>query len=79
MLIMRLVFVKYTDRGLANDRYYYNMNMTLFKRLFWTTNLSLFLLNQGVVWSYAIKHGRSFAENSHRFLYSQVFQQFWKD
>ena len=36
----RFVLIKYADRGLVNDRYYYNMNMTLFKNLFWLSNIS---------------------------------------
>ena len=59
--------VKYADRGLANDRYYYNMNRTLFKLLFWTTNISLFAINQGMTWGFTLKHeGNYFPKNSYR-------------
>ena len=58
--------VKYADRGLANDRYYYNMNWTLFKVLFWIANICTFALNQGMMWSFSLKHGKDLAENSHR-------------
>ena len=30
-IVFRFVMVKYSDRGLANDRYYWNMNHALFK------------------------------------------------
>lgn len=58
--------VKYADRGLANDRYYYNMNRSLFNALFWITNICLFAVNQGMMWSFPLIHGKDFAENSYR-------------
>ena len=50
--------VKYADRGLANDRYYYNTNMKLFTMLYWTLCGTIFLLNQALVISYYVKHGK---------------------
>ena len=44
---VRFVLVKYSHRGLVNDRYYYNMNMKLFKYLFWISNISAVAVNQG--------------------------------
>ena len=55
-VIVRFVLIKYVDRGLVNDRYYYNMNMTLFKILFWTMNISFFLINQGNFVAFSIKY-----------------------
>ena len=63
---VRFVLVKYSDRGLVNDRYYYNMNLTLFKLLFWTLNLACLLVNQANVWSFSIKHGQSPLLSHHR-------------
>ena len=63
---VRFVLVKYSDRGLVNDRYYYNMNLTLFKLLFWTLNLACLLVNQANVWSFSIKHGQSPLSSHHR-------------
>ena len=63
---IRFVLVKYADRGLANDRYYYNMNWTLFNVLFWIINICLFAVNQGMMWSFSLKHGNDYVENSYR-------------
>ena len=53
----RFAMVKYADRGLANDRYYYNMNMRLFTLLFWTASGIMILMNQAMVITYYVKHG----------------------
>ena len=58
--------VKYADRGLANDRYYWNMNLTLFKYLFWVSNISCQAVPQGNMWSFYIKHGYSLFSNTYR-------------
>ena len=55
---IRFVFVKYANRGLVNDRYYYNANMTLVNVLFWISNICLFLVNQGNTWAHLIIKGR---------------------
>ena len=61
--------IKYVDRGLVNDRYYYNMNMTLFNTLFWIIKISLFLINQGGVLAFSIKYeGASIYENTYRWV-----------
>ena len=64
---VRFVLVKYSHRGLVNDRYYYNMNMKLFKYLFWISNISAVAVNQGNMWSFSIKHGYSLVTNTYRF------------
>ena len=63
---VRFVLVKYSHRGLVNDRYYYNMNMKLFKYLFWISNISAVAVNQGNMWSFSIKHGYSLVTNTYR-------------
>ena len=63
----RFVLLKYADRGLANDRYYYNMNMSLFNILFWLSNIVLFAINQGIVWAHFFKNEKSIFENGYRF------------
>ena len=61
--------IKYVDRGLVNDRYYYNMNMTLFKTLFWVINITFFLINQGNTLAFSIKYdGASLVANTHRWV-----------
>ena len=65
-IIYRFVLVKYADHGLVNDRYYHNMNQTLFKALYWISNIFLFVINQGVVLSAHLKRGNPF-RNSYRF------------
>ena len=50
-----------------NDRYYYNMNMTLFNTLFWIINVSFFFINQGNFLAYSIKYdGASLFSNTYR-------------
>ena len=66
-LFCRFVFLKYADRGLVNDRYYYNMDMTLFNGLFWLSNVIIFTLNQGIIWIHWIKYGRSAFQTSYRY------------
>ena len=63
----RFVLLKYADRGLVNDRYYYNMNMTLFNILFWLSNIVLFAINQGMIWAHFVKHGRSLFQNAYKY------------
>ena len=62
----RGVFLKYAERGLVNDRYYYNMNMFLFNVLFWFSNISLFAINQGILWVHFFKYGESNFQNAYR-------------
>ena len=72
----RSVFLKYADRGLVNDRFYYNMNMSLFKVLFWVSNIFLLTINQGMIWVRIIKHGQSNFQNTYRYstiLYNEYF------
>ena len=68
--LCRFVLIKYVDRGLVNDRYYYNMNMTLFKTLFWIINISVFFINQGNILAFSIKHGgTSLYSNTYRLFF----------
>ena len=57
--LFRFTIIKYADRGLVNDHFYYN-NINLFKYLFWIANSIIFMLNQGYMWSYYVKNGKSF-------------------
>ena len=57
--IIRFAMIKYADRGLVNDPFFYN-STKLLKTLFWTANLIPVLLNQGFMWSHYAKHGESF-------------------
>ena len=58
--------IKYADRGLVNDRYYWNMNQSLFKTLFWVMNIAILSVNQGNVLFFYMKHGRSIYANIFR-------------
>ena len=73
--------MKYADRGLVNDRYYYNMNMSLFNILFWLSNIVLFAINQGIVWAHFVKDEKSLFENGYRFsqivpYYTNIMQSY---
>ena len=76
-IIYRFVLVKYADHGLVNDRYYHNMNQTLFKALYWISNIFLFVLNQGVTLSNHFKDGNPF-KNTYRFASSILSMQFFQ-
>ena len=60
--------IKYADRGLANDRYYWNMNQSLLKTLFWVLNIAILSVNQCNVLVFYLKHGRSLFSNTYRFI-----------
>ena len=62
--------IKYAENGLVNDRYYYNMNLSLFKKLFWLINISLFAVNQGNMFSVLIKYEgvTSLFDNTYRLI-----------
>ena len=77
-IFSRFVLLKYADRGLANDRYYYNMNMSLFNGLFWLGNIVLFTINQGGAWAYFIKHGRSLYQNAYKYCIVHISSTFCK-
>ena len=65
-ITFRFVMIKYADRGLVNDRYYWNMNLSLLKTLFWVLNIAILSTNQGNSLVYYIKHGRSLFSNTFR-------------
>ena len=65
-IIFRFVMIKYADRGLVNDRYYWNMNLSLIKNLFWVMNITILSVNQGNSLSFYMKHGRSLFSNTFR-------------
>ena len=58
--------IKYTNRGLVNDRYYWNMNLSLLKTLFWVSNISMLVANQANVLMFYLAHGRSMFSNTYR-------------
>ena len=59
--------IKYTNRGLVNDRYYWNMNLSLLKTLFWVGNIALLVANQANFVTFYLVHGRSLSANTHRY------------
>ena len=69
--------IKYTNRGLVNDRYYWNMNWSLLKSLFWVSNTAFLMVNQGRGLAYLIKHGHSIYGNTYRW-YHDTMKQWWQ-
>ena len=45
-LLSRFVLMKYSDRGLADDRFWFNGGLRLFGILFWVANI-FFIITQG--------------------------------
>ena len=71
-LYFRFVMVKYADRGLVNDKFFVN-NIQPLKYLFWICNLFLVLQNQGLIWAFYFKHGKSFFANNKEFILCTEF------
>ena len=65
-LRLRFLMIKYANRGLANDRYYWNMNWRLLKILFWVINISFLVINQGNGLAFYLKNGRSMFAYTYR-------------
>ena len=58
--------IKYSNRGLVNDRYYWNMDWTLLKRLFWVANSVMLVVNQVNPLIVYLVHGHSIYANTYR-------------
>ena len=50
--VFRFVLMKYVDRGLADDRFWFNGGLRLFKTLFWLSNIFFILTQQGILLSH---------------------------
>ena len=50
--VFRFVLMKYVDRGLADDRFWFNGGLRLFKILFWLSNIFFILVQQGILLSH---------------------------
>ena len=63
----RFVMIKYTNRGLVNDRYYWNMNWSLLRTLFWTGNIVMLVSDQANYLATYLEHGHSIFAYTYRF------------
>ena len=59
--------IKYTNRGLVNDRYYWNMNWSLLRTLFWTGNIVMLVSDQANYLATYLEHGHSIFAYTYRF------------
>ena len=48
--------MKYSDRGLADDRFWFNGGLRLFKILFWIANIFFILTNHGILSIHLLYH-----------------------
>ena len=67
--VFRFVLMKYVDRGLADDRFWFNGGLRLFKLLFWLSNIFFILTQQGIL----LSHLFYFKGN----VYLKVFRLIW--
>lgn len=58
--------IKYSNRGLVNDRYYWNMNWSLLRTLFWIGNIALFVFNQAFSLASILKYGHNVFSHTYR-------------
>ena len=63
----RFVLMKYSDRGLADDRFWFNGSLELFKILFWFGNIFFILTNIGILTGHYFYHGHNFFLRVYRF------------
>ena len=59
ILYYRFVLVKYSDRGLADDRFWFNGGLRLFNILFWLANIFFILTNLGILSIHYFYHGQN--------------------
>ena len=59
--------IKYTNRGLVNDRYYWNMNWSLLRTLFWVGNIVMLVSDQANYQATYLDHGHSIFAYTYRF------------
>ena len=50
----RFVAMKYADRGLADDRFWFNGNLRLFKTLFWFANIFFIVTQGGIIFGHLV-------------------------
>ena len=55
----RFVLMKYSDRGLADDRFWFNGGLELFRILFWFANIFFILTNMGIISSHYFYHDQN--------------------
>ena len=58
--------MKYSDRGLADDRFWFNGGLRLFNVLFWLGNIFFILTNLGILSIHYFYHGHNFFFRSYR-------------
>ena len=55
--------MKYSDRGLADDRFWFNGSLRLFQILFWFANIFFILSNLGIISIHFIYHQQNVFAN----------------
>ena len=60
VVLHRFVLMKYSDRGLADDRFWFNGGLRLFEILFWFCNIFFILTNLGVISTHYFYHGQNY-------------------
>ena len=66
ILYFRFVLMKYSDRGLADDRFWFNGGLRLFQILFWFANIFFILSNLGIISIHFIYHQRNVFARGYR-------------
>ena len=59
--------MKYSDRGLADDRFWFNGGLRLFRILFWLAIIFFILVNLGILIGHYAYHGQNFFLGVYRF------------
>ena len=58
--------MKYSDRGLADDRFWFNGGLRLFQILFWLANIFFILSNLGIISVHYFYHQQSVMHRTYR-------------
>ena len=58
--------MKYSDRGLADDRFWFNGGLRLFKILFWLANIFFILTNLGIISIHFLYYQQNFFHRVYR-------------
>ena len=72
-LYYRFVLMKYPDRGLADDRFWFNGGLRLFNILFWISTIFFILSNLGILSSHYFYHDQNVFLKAYRSVLSCSF------
>ena len=65
--------MKYSDRGLADDRFWFNGGLRLFKILFWLANIFFILTNLGIISIHYLYYQQNVFHRVYRFFLAHYF------